>query len=70
MGQVVPRDLDRAIAIFRRVCEKGAMEVCIGLGELYEKEKSDNVTAAQWFHRACAGGSPSGCEAEKRVTHP
>jgi TPR repeat protein len=67
-GQIVPKDLERAIALFKRPCENGEANVCVGFGELYEVEKRVPTSALIWYGKACDEGEPEGCAAEQRVS--
>lgn len=66
-GDIVPKDLDRAVALLEPACERGKVEVCSGLGELYEKERGDPASALVYFEKACAGGYAEACAAAQRL---
>jgi uncharacterized protein len=63
-GAVVPRDVNRAAELYRKVCDGRVFEVCNLLGELYEHLPGTTATTAEitnLFERACSGSVPAGC---------
>jgi len=66
-GDIVPKDLDAAIAIFKPPCDRGKLEVCVALGELYEKDRDDPATALLHFQKACTGGFDEACASVQRL---
>jgi hypothetical protein len=69
VGSVVPKDLEKASALFQRACVNGNGAACgalHGLGMSYQSgdgvEQSD-AKAAECFKHACAGGHRPACTA-------
>ncbi|HTR55989.1 MAG TPA: tetratricopeptide repeat protein [Kofleriaceae bacterium] len=60
----VARDVDKALALYRKACENGYAPACDSLGlMLYAGEDvtHDNEAAARWFRKACDAGAMHGC---------
>ena len=65
-----PRDLEHAVELFRRACDRGDALACYSLGYMYangEGVDRDLEQAAQFFHEACTSGDHVGCEAEQSL---
>lgn len=64
LGLGVPRDMFRALALYRRACDGGNAHACINVGTALAKiegEGRDTVTAAAIFKDACEKGNQEAC---------
>lgn len=58
-GQGFPRDMEKAVACFRRGAERGEANAQFSLGSAYERalgKKRDDALAVKWYRRAAAQG--------------
>ena len=60
-GKHKPKDLERAMRLWKDACTKGDAEACTLLGEAHVDEKHEPVLAVEKFDRACTLGHGGGC---------
>jgi len=64
LAQGVPQDLDRAVANYRKGCDKGFLPACHRLGVMYELGEGVPAAAAgavAFYERGCNGGDAPSC---------
>jgi TPR repeat protein len=67
-GDGVPRDLDKAKAMFAKGCEGGSAAACYGLAELErQSEPTRQAGLIELYVKACVAGHKPAC---KRIGTP
>ena len=63
-GVGVPKDLSRAVALWKKGCEGNAARACLELGVVYATGKGaprSVAEASSLYRKACSGGDTRGC---------
>ena len=63
-GAGVAKDEARALALYKRACDRGSASTCSHLGALYRDGTGvpkEPARAAALFKQACDDGDPAGC---------
>lgn len=63
-GYGVPKDEQKASALFQKACDRGSTAACSNLGSFYAMGRGvprNGAKAAALYQRACNAGEPAGC---------
>jgi TPR repeat protein len=70
LGRTGPRDVARAVALYRQAAAAGSSSAMNTLGRLYETGEGvtrNEATALQWYQRAAGAGHPDAIASVTRL---